>query len=74
LINFEKYGQNVPIITDREKSIVSAFLNSIGIAKTNLTFCHSHLICDVKHWLHTYNANQDDLKVYLNEIKSLIET
>lgn len=73
LIHFEKYGHNVPIITDREKSIASAILNSISIADTNLIFCHNHLIRDVKQWLHTNNAIQDDFKVYINEIKYLIE-
>lgn len=35
LIHFDKYGLNVPIVTDREKCIVSAILKSGCIAEKN---------------------------------------
>lgn len=70
----DKYGLNVPIVTDRENSITSAILKSINIAEINLTFCLNHLIQDIKHWLKSNNANQEDIKIYTHEIKYLIDT
>ncbi|KAF0758335.1 CG-1 domain-containing protein, partial [Aphis craccivora] len=62
LVQLDKYGLNVPIITDRENSIVSAILKSIDTAEINLIFCHNHLIQDIKYWLKSNNATQDDMK------------
>lgn len=38
-----------------------------------MTFCHNHLTEDIKYWLKSNSANQDDIKVHTQEIKYLIK-
>ena len=60
----------VPIVTDREESIVWAIKNN-QLSK-NLLHCRNHLLRDVKMWLRSHNVPYDNYQVYRNMIDDLI--
>ena len=57
---------------DREKAIINAV--SFVLPNVKLLFCWNHLKRDFKHWLRTHGASNDELRVYLNDIDSLLQS
>lgn len=70
-----KFSSSVPIVTDREQSIVNS-ITSYAIGKENLFFCTNHILRDVELWLQKHQM-ESELPTYkshmylLNQSKSV---
>lgn len=62
----------VPIVTDREKGIMNASKDVLPNAQ--LLLCWNHLKQDVRRWLRSHGANQQDQKVYMDDIDTLLNS
>lgn len=54
-----------PLVTDREKSIISAI--QAEIPSIPLVHCWNHILRDIRFWLRQHGAPATDVSVYLND-------
>ena len=58
-----------PLVTDREKSIISAI--QAEIPSVPLVHCWNHILRDIRFWLRQHGAPATDVSVYLNNASRL---
>ena len=67
--NFSK--TSFPIICDREPGIKSAISNILP--NIPIVHCWNHIKNDVKVWLTKHKATQDDLSVFMRDVRNILE-
>ena len=69
----EKAGcKKINIVTDREKSIANAIKSKCPSWRH--FYCWNHIVQDIKHWILTHNGRREDVTVYSNHVKKLLNS
>ena len=61
--------KHIPVVTDREKGIISAF-NKV-LPNIPLVLCGNHILKDVEFWVKRAGGKKDDIKVLKDHIEQL---
>ncbi|RWS24903.1 uncharacterized protein B4U80_13156 [Leptotrombidium deliense] len=68
----DKFGENTPLITDRELAIVRAI--KYAYPKANHLFCENHIIRDIQLYVKRCKGTKDDIAAYKHHIRLLYDS
>ena len=66
-------NHKISLATDSEKAIVNAIQNQLSDSFKRLG-CHNHLKKHIKEWIKKHLGTSDDIKVYIDHVKSLLDS
>ena len=65
-------GYTIPLVTDDEQAIVNSIKRHLGGVAKRLG-CWNHLRQDMKSWVREHGGDPDDIRVYWNHTRRLLE-
>ena len=63
---------SIPIVTDRERSILNAIKKEIPMSK--MLYCWNHIFRDVRLWCRKHGAPSSDITVYVGDVQQLFHS